>query len=232
MTKSFNKLNCGFTLIDPGSRTDECNSDLRDRLSHRGDMAVQGKAGKKGFTLIELLVAIALFSILVAIAVGGFVRALHTQRQVASLIGAQSNIAIALEQMSREIRTATDICPISGGTSPCTCSSVDPAADVETCQTLAFTNANGQAIVYALQSGTLAKSVDGGTTFNPLTTSDVGLSYFETTIFGAVAGDHWPARVTLVLGITPTDPALKNNILNLQTTVSARQIDCDAGGNC
>src|ERR1700733_9454937 len=39
---------------------------------------------KQGFTLVELLVAIAIFSILVAIGVGGFVHALHTQREVAA----------------------------------------------------------------------------------------------------------------------------------------------------
>ena len=57
----------------------------------------------KGFTLVELLVAIGIFSILMAVGVGGFVHALHTQREVAALIATQSNASIALEQMARDL---------------------------------------------------------------------------------------------------------------------------------
>ncbi len=50
------------------------------------------KAGSRaGFTLVELLVAIALFSIAVSVAVGGFVRVLRTQRQIVALIAANSS---------------------------------------------------------------------------------------------------------------------------------------------
>ena len=79
---------------------------------------------QRGFTLAELLVAIGVFSVLMAIGVGGFVHALHTQREVAALIASQSNASIALEQMAREIRTGYLFCndPDNNGNPNTTCS--------------------------------------------------------------------------------------------------------------
>jgi prepilin-type N-terminal cleavage/methylation domain-containing protein len=65
---------------------------------------------KKGFTLIEMLVTVGLFAIIVTIAVGAFVNAERTERQVSSLIAAQSNVSLAVEQMSRNIRTGYLFC--------------------------------------------------------------------------------------------------------------------------
>ena len=64
----------------------------------------------KGFTLVELLVAMALFSILMAIAAGGFVRALRSEREVSAMMAAESNVKLALEQMAREMRTGYLFC--------------------------------------------------------------------------------------------------------------------------
>ena len=103
------------------------------------------------------MVAIALFSILVAIAVGGFARALHTQGEISSLLSAQSNVSLAIEEMTREIRTGNDFCPTGGGTFACSCSYINPDADTETCQSLAFTNADGQDVVYKLAGAVSSK---------------------------------------------------------------------------
>ena len=72
------------------------------------------KNSQKGFTLIELLVAMGIFAIVIAIATGGFINSLRTQRQVASLISAQSNASLVLEQMAREIRTGFLFCHDEG----------------------------------------------------------------------------------------------------------------------
>ena len=65
-----------------------------------------------GFTLVELLVTIALFSIIVSIAAGGFVRALRSEREVSAMILSESNVSIALEEMTREMRTGYLFCDI------------------------------------------------------------------------------------------------------------------------
>ena len=66
---------------------------------------------------MELLVAVALFSILMSIAAGGFVRALRSEREVSAMMAAESNVNLALEQMAREMRTGYLFCH-------------DPGADV------------------------------------------------------------------------------------------------------
>jgi hypothetical protein len=48
-----------------------------------------------------------------------------------------------------------------------------------------------------------------------------------------VEGDAWTPRVTIAIGVVPssTDPAVNSDVLNLETTISARTIDCDPSTN-
>jgi prepilin-type N-terminal cleavage/methylation domain-containing protein len=194
---------------------------------------INPKRSNVGFTLIELLVAIALFTTLIAVAVGGFTNALHTQRQISSLIAADSNVSLAIEQMAREIRTGSDFCPLGSGGNPlCEQTGSDSFTSAPVYDNLAFLNALGQTVVYKLQNGVLEKSIDGGDTFAPVTGSNTTVDYFMTTLSGNTVGDHWNPRVTFSIGVSPKDPTLASEVLNLQTTVSVRAIDCDASGNC
>lgn len=207
---------------------------------------------KKGFTLIELLITVGLFAVIVTIAVGGFTNAIHTQREVSSLIASESNVSLALEQMARQIRTGYLFCTIPGNTQAttgnnapyeadpdcgCQLSSVsDPSApaDAWTCNALDFYDANGNEIVYLLQNGALVESstadiAQGGP--QSVTGNDVTVKYLNFQLFGQVEGDNWPPRVTISIGIAPssTDSAISSDVFNLETTVSSRNIDCVPG---
>ncbi len=199
-----------------------------------------------GFTLIELLVAIALFSIIVSVAVGGFVNALRTQRQITSLISAQSNAGLAIEQAAREIRTGYLFCDQPGNTAGASlvdpaCAGTNPATnlpdcsiagngDLMTCDLLAFFNAQGIHVKYSLVNGVLMRQEDGGAE-EAITSPDVTVDTLSFTIFGNQEGDHWNPRITMSMGVSPnsTDPAVKSDVTNIQTTISARSIDCLAG---
>ena len=199
---------------------------------------------KKGFTLIEMLVTVGLFAIIITIAVGGFVNAERTQRQVSSLISAQSNVSLALEQMSREIRTGYLFCHDPGvsqyssrcddqySTSTPTCavvSSSDPNSPW-TCPSLDFYDANGNEINYSWADGALTESVNSSTP-QSITGNTVSVKYLQFQLFGQTEGDQWPPRITISIGIaaSSTDPAVMNDVFNLETTVSARTIDCVPG---
>lgn len=202
---------------------------------------------KKGFTLIELLVTVGLFAIIVTIATGGFTNAIRTQRQVSSLISAESNVSLALEQMARQVRTGYLFCTIPGNTqanagngSPyeadgdCGCvlsSSIDASAPSTawTCRALDFYDANGNEVVYSLANGALTETIGGAS--QAVTGNSVTLKYLTFQLFGQVEADHWPPRITVSMGIAPssTDPAVEGNVFNLETTVSSRSIDCVPG---
>lgn len=61
----------------------------------------------RGFTLIELLVALAVFAVVIVLAVDIFLRGLEGQRKSSALQLVQENGRYALELMAREIRMST-----------------------------------------------------------------------------------------------------------------------------
>lgn len=199
---------------------------------------------KKGFTLIEMLVTVTLFAIIITIAVGSFTNAERTERQVSSLISAQSNVSLALEQMSREIRTGYLFCHDPGSatySSRCddaanatlpTCVVENPASStpVWECPSLDFYDAGGNEVNYSWDGSALTESINGGAP-QAVTGNTVSVRSLQFILSGQTEGDHWPPRITVSLGIaaSSTDPAVMNDVFNLETTVSARTIDCAPG---
>jgi len=183
----------------------------------------------KGFTLIEVVIAIALFSILVAIAAGGFTNALRAQREISSFIGAESNASLALEQMAREARTGYLFCHDVNGALSCS-TQCALNGTVLTCPDLNFYNAQTEHVDYSVTNGTLIRTDQGVAT--AITGDNVVVKYLTFTIFGNQEDDHWNPRITITMGVSPnsTDPAAASDVVNLQTTVSAREIDCNVSG--
>jgi len=62
------------------------------------------RKNNKGFTLVELLVAMAVFGILMSLAIGVFVSAIKAQRDLVDLMSVNNNLNLVLEQMAREMR--------------------------------------------------------------------------------------------------------------------------------
>ena len=198
---------------------------------------------KKGFTIVELLITVGLFTIIIAIAVGGFTNALRTQRQVSSLISAQSNVSLVLEQIARQVRTGYLFCntlnntqAVAGGNpngaaADCGCTltvSPDPNG-FWTCNALDFYDAESNHLVYFLQNGALMET--NNATTQSVTGDAVSVKYLQFHLYGQVENDQIPPRITISIGIAPssTDPAVMNNVSSLETTVSARTIDCVPG---
>ena len=63
---------------------------------------------RNGSTMIELLVAMSIFAIFVAIAIGGFIQSLSSQRLILKLMSATDGMTFPLEQISREVRVGSD----------------------------------------------------------------------------------------------------------------------------
>jgi prepilin-type N-terminal cleavage/methylation domain-containing protein len=193
------------------------------------------RASRSGFTLVELLVAIALFTIMVSIAAGGFVNALRTQREAAAMMAAQSNVSTALEQMTREIRTGYLFCnDINNNGSPSAACwpacSINAVTQTWTCTNfLEYYNANSEKVDYSLVNGVVERSVGDGAP-QAITGDNVSIQNLTFTLFGNIEGDHWNPRVTISIGVVPHDQTVTWTTANLETTVSARAIDCTQGG--
>ncbi len=101
------------------------------------------------------------------------------------------------------------------------------------CPSLDYYDAQGDHVNYSLQNNALVESVNSSTPAS-LTGDSVKVTSLHFLIFGNMEGDSWAPRVTVTIGVVPssTDPAVMGSVLNLETTVSARTIDCTSGGQC
>ncbi len=172
------------------------------------------KQYRQGFTLVELLVSIGVFMVIITIVVGGFVRALHTNRQSSSLIAVNSNIAIVLEAMAREMRTSSNfsvfdnadcldrLSPISSGDSNC----------------IQYTNSAGSIIAYAL-AGDAVLRFDQNPSGEKVSDNNVNVKALHFSLSG---GAGLPKRITISLSISPKESGVDGAQTTIQTTVSSR----------
>jgi prepilin-type N-terminal cleavage/methylation domain-containing protein len=167
---------------------------------------------RKGFTMIELLVAVGLFAIVTSIAMGGFANALRTQRQSAGLIGANSNVSLVLEQISREIRTGYDFC-VNGQNCP-------------SLGELSFKNAKKQVVTYCLDQGGIMRGTGpggcGAAGIQKITADNVLVQHLEFYLDGNRPGDGRQPRITIAIGVSSKESGISGNVINLQTTLSPR----------
>ena len=169
---------------------------------------------RRGFTIAELLIAMGLFITVLGIVSSVFIQNLRSVRVSVALANANANASIVLEQMSRDLRTG------NGFDSP------NP-------DEISFTNSTGDTVTYRLDTANKAieRSLNGGA-FVPITATDVGVLSLNFILLCNPsascnpATDGYPPRITIVVRVTPTTvTALNLPIINLQTTVSARDLD-------
>jgi prepilin-type N-terminal cleavage/methylation domain-containing protein len=163
------------------------------------------KLKTKGFTLIELLVAMSLFVVITSIATGNFIRSLRTQRATTGMMAINDNASLTLEQMMREIRTGSNF---------------TTTGDSQ----LNFTNAAGQMVIYKLENEAIKRGV-GVVAPEPITAANVKIRMLKFSLMGQNPGDGMPPRITISMSVGSNYRDLENVVTNIQTTVSARNID-------
>lgn len=160
---------------------------------------------RRGFTLVELLVAMAIFSVVISIATGAFIRALRTQRQLVAFSAANSNLSLVLEQMAREIRVGRQF-------------------QQEGTQALSFVNGRGETVSYAYDEQLQAIfRVVGSGGKQPLTSNNVAIRALRFSS-SFVGDDAYPARITITASVSPKEVGVNSSVVHIQTTVSARNI--------
>ena len=167
-------------------------------------MFVRKKSNKEsGLTLIELIIAMGIFGLVVTMTVNIFVVAFVSQRRIISLRNIEDNARFALESMAREIRTGKNF----GGS----------------VNSLLFTNAKSESVVYRLNNKTIEKSSDGGANYSVVTGPEVAVDYLNFYLWGGVSNDDYQPRVTITIGLTSQVGNQVSNI-KIQNTVSERNL--------
>ncbi len=177
----------------------------------------------RGFTLVELIVAMSIFLIAIVVIVGVFIRSLRTQRIVNHLMAVNSNTSLVIEQMAREIRTGYDFDLHTVAPPTCTGSQFEE---------LEFMNSKGNKVFYRKESDVIAREECAGedctsSSFEPLTASNITVDRLCFLNTGNLNNNRDPWRITTFLTVDSSNPQLTGNIINFQTTVSARILPKD-----
>lgn len=158
---------------------------------------------ENGLTMIELIVAVGIFGLVISVISGVFVLSLQSQRRIIALRNVEDNTRLAIELMSREIRTGKNFSSGIGS--------------------LSFTNAKGEAVIYRLNNNVIEKSSNGGTTYSAVTGAEVTVDYLNFYLMGQAIGDGLQPRITVTIGITSRVGNQSANLKN-QTTISERSL--------
>ena len=154
--------------------------------------------------MIELLVAMTLFIVIIALTSGAFVQSLRTQRATVALIAANSNAALTIEQMMREIRTGKDF-------------SVAGAPSGEGDEITFYSAREETNVTYRWNSTN--KTIERED--QPITADNVTVEKLKFRLCEECDASY-PPRITIVLQIGAPGAPGKLPFINLQTTVSAR----------
>ena len=191
---------------------------------------MMSKIGNKGFTLIELLVSMALFAVVIIVAVGAVLALARASDRSSAIITAIHNLDYAVEQMGRTIRVGTSyFC--SNGAHPVDkrqqdCDWGDAKA------ALSFSDKDDQRILYKLNAagGSLDRenlSEVPHRTFS-ITSPEIFIENMSFNVIGSSLFDTIQPRAMIRIKGRTVIPGLKDEDqvhFNLQTSVSQRVPD-------
>lgn len=195
-----------------------------------------------GFTLVEMMVALALFTVVITIAVGAFLSLIGQSSKLQGEQKVMTSLGFAMDSMTREIRTGinyycnTDVADLNGDTDDETdltlvrnCNGLNGMSFVEAGSSLTAGSGSGR-IAYGFDSD--SKSIVRQLAANspqPLTSSDVTITGVKFYVSGAVpqsagAGND-VVQPTVTIIISAQDPDDNSQTYTLETTVTQRQLD-------
>ncbi len=193
---------------------------MKKLATHRYSRFKQLSEYKQGFTLIELIVSVALFSIVMTVALGALLAVIDANREAKGIKLVVNNLNLAMESMSRELRVGTKYCTVADGTgSACN--------DVTGSEVVYFTTDQGQDQSFfrydpITQSITRRVGETGQELY--LTGSDVFLENVNFYIRGVGFSDGTQPSVWIVLNGRSQQGDQEVNF-NLQTLVSQRKLE-------
>jgi prepilin-type N-terminal cleavage/methylation domain-containing protein len=180
----------------------------------------------RGFTLIEMLVSVAIFAVVMVVALGALLSLSEANRRAELLSSATNNFNSAIDSMSRAIRTGQNY-HCGGGTLTL---AQDCAASGSS--EFAFLSATNQEVVYEFSTsgcpnsaGCILRSLDGGSTFASITSPELVVTSLMFYVIGSPKGDNIQPKVDMLVGGHIVIQGSQNATLSLQTSITQRLYD-------
>lgn len=182
-------------------------------------MMKKHKSTNRGFTLIELLTAVSIFAVVMVISMGSVLGVFDANRKSRSLKTVMTNLNLALESMSKEVRFGENYhcnSQVTGSiTSPQNCASGNIL--------LSFLSNEGNQITYRLNNQSIEKRINGED-FIAVTAPELVVDDLDFYVLGAGTGDTLQPKVILRVK-SHAGTGRGRSDFTLQTLMSQREPD-------
>lgn len=170
-----------------------------------------------GFTLVEMIVAIAVFAQVMLVATGSLLSIIAANQKAQALQTVMNNLNFALDTMARDMRTGYHYAYPAVSSLPSTCST-------KLGESISFTNQDGDALVYCLNtsSQTIDRQFKTGPWLPVTAVLDLKIKRLFFDIQGLALGDGLQPRVLILVGGEANNGTKSITTFNLETLVSER----------
>lgn len=190
---------------------------------------------EKGFTLIELMVSMTIFTVLVTVGIGAVLNATSQYYTATNMRAIMNNISFVMEDMSRNIRTATAVhCGGSPGSHLGSSGDFVPASCVTTpSNKIVVAAISGENITYAITPSTytpapsrIFKIVGDTGAEQAITPAEITIDFAKSgfTVRGAEEDDGLQPMVTIRLSGTIRYKNV-DSPFSLQNSITIRPLD-------
>lgn len=192
------------------------------------------RRGFRGFSLVEMIVSLGIFTIVLFIATSAFLTVVNADRKSRSTRIAMDNLNLALEDMSRRIKTGSSY--NCGDTPDATLDCASPGED-----SFKFIDQDNDPIIYKWAQGSqqipagcgsnyvdgqgcILRTIPHSTSFMLATSPEIDLTKLKFIVSGSTFGDVFqPVAVVMIDGSLGVDP--KKTTFKIQTTITQRKYD-------
>lgn len=198
---------------------------IKDKFSRTYFTSIKNSGFVSGFTIVEMLISISLFSFVMLGTTSVLLTSIDANRKSQGLKISIDNLSLALESVTRNLRTGTKYSSSYGNGN---CSGSGPSAGKTG---ISFLDQRGFSTHYRLNAGAIEVSKDGGGNFSAMTTPEINIERLCFYITGSSASDDIQARVLVSIGgvvSSNTASGSKTKTLtrfDIQTFVSQRLLD-------
>ena len=184
--------------------------------------------GEKGFSLVEMVVAVALFAVIMLVAVGALLSLVDANRKACTLESVMNNLNISLDSMVRSMRMGSHYnCGATLIPDPSTGADCEVGDDLFSFAPYGSDESQqNERTVYFFQDGRLYRSQDGGSNSIPITAPEIEIDEVSFYVIGTRPGDIiQPKAVVVVKGTAGAENAKTRTTFYIQATGVQRSLD-------